>query len=152
MSLTLDEARTRAALLSNVTYDVSLDLTDRETFGVAASVRFDCADPGADTFLELTDALDLAVAGAKEWSYDGRRIHLSGLGASNEVRVEARLAYVTDGDGMHTFTDPADGETYVSAYVGMDIAQRVFPCFDQNDLKAPLTLHVTAPQDWTVLA
>ena len=53
---------------------------------------------------------------------------------------------------MHTFTDPADGETYVSAYVGMDIAQRVFPCFDQNDLKAPLTLHVTAPEGWTVLA
>ena len=152
MSLTLDEARTRAALLSNVAYDLSLDLTDRETFGVGATIRFDCAEPGADTFLELTDALDLAVAGAKEWSYDGRRIHLTGLEASNEVRVEARLAYVTDGDGMHTFTDPADGETYVSAYVGMDIAQRVFPCFDQNDLKAPVTLQVTAPEGWTVLA
>ncbi len=151
MSLTLDEARTRAALLSNVVYDVSLDLTDRETFGVSATVRFDCAEPGADTFLELSDALDLIVAGAKEWSYDGRRIHLSGVEASNEVRVDARLPYVTDGDGMHTFTDPADGETYVSAYVGMDIAQRVFPCFDQNDLKAPLTLQVTAPEGWTVL-
>jgi len=152
VSLTLDEARARAALLYNVVYDVSLDLTDRETFGVAASVRFDCAEPGADTFLELTDALDLVVAGANEWSYDGRRIHLSGLEASNEVRVGARLPYVTDGDGMHTFTDPADGETYVSAYIGMDIAQRVFPCFDQNDLKAPLTLHVTAPEGWTALA
>ncbi len=65
--------------------------------------------------------------------------------------VEARVPYVTDGDGMHTFTDPADGETYVSAYVGMDIAQRVFPCFDQNDLKAPVTLRVTAPEGWTVL-
>ena len=53
---------------------------------------------------------------------------------------------------MHTFTDPADGETYVSAYVGMDIAQRVFPCFDQNDLKAPVTLQVIAPEGWTVLA
>ncbi|HET7195548.1 MAG TPA: aminopeptidase N, partial [Nocardioides sp.] len=152
MSLTLTEARARAALLANVAYDISLDLTDRETFGVEATVRFDCADPGADTFLELTNALDLVVAGVTEWSYDGRRIHLSGLGASNEVRVGARLAYVTDGDGMHTFTDPADGETYVSAYVGMDIAQRVFPCFDQNDVKAPLTLQVTAPESWTVLA
>jgi aminopeptidase N len=152
VSLTLDEARARAALLSDVMYDLSLDLTDRETFGVRARVRFDCAEPGAETFLELTDALDLAVAGVKEWSYDGRRIHLIGLEASNEVRVEARLAYITDGDGMHTFTDPADGETYVSAYVGMVIAQRVFPCFDQNDLKAPITLEVTAPEDWTVLA
>ena len=152
MSLTLTEARARAALLSNVAYDISLDLTDRETFALRATVRFDCTEPGADTFLELTDALDLAVAGAQEWSYDGRRIHLSGLASSNEVRVEARLRYVTDGDGMHTFTDPADGETYVSAYVGMDIAQRVFPCFDQNDLKAPVTLQVTAPESWTVLA
>ena len=152
MSLTLAEARARAALLSNVVYDLALDLTDRETFGVEATVSFDCAEPGASTFLELTEALDLVVAGATEWSYDGRRIHLSGLGASNEVRVGARLAYVTDGDGMHTFTDPADGETYVSAYIGMDIAQRVFPCFDQNDLKAPLTLQVTAPESWTVLA
>ncbi len=152
MSLTLDEARSRAALLSNVAYDLSLDLVDRETFGVGATIRFDCAEPGAGTFLELTDALDLAVAGVKEWSYDGRRIHLTGLETSNEVRVEARLAYVTDGDGMHTFTDPADGETYVSAYVGMDIAQRVFPCFDQNDLKAPVTLQVIAPEGWTVLA
>jgi aminopeptidase N len=152
VSLTLTEARTRAALLSNVAYDVSLDLTDRETFGVKASVQFDCAEPGADTFLELTDAMDLKVAGTSGWSYDGRRIHLSGVDATNDIWVEARLSYVTDGDGMHTFTDPADGETYVSAYVGMDIAQRVFPCFDQNDLKAPLTVHVTAPEGWTVLA
>jgi aminopeptidase N len=152
VSLTLDEARTRAALLSNVAYDVSLDLTDRETFGVRASVQFDCAEPGADTFLELTDAMDLKVAGTNGWSYDGRRIHLSGVEATNDIWVEARLPYVTDGDGMHTFTDPADGETYVSAYVGMDIAQRVLPCFDQNDLKAPLTLHVEAPEGWTVLA
>ena len=151
MSLTLVEARARAALLSGVVYDVSLDLTDRETFGVEASVRFDCAEPGSDTFLELTDAQDLRVTGA-EWTYDGRRIQLTGLAATNDVRVEARLPYVTDGDGMHTFTDPADGETYVSAYCGMDIAQRVFPCFDQNDLKAPLTLHVRAPEGWTVLA
>ena len=54
--------------------------------------------------------------------------------------MEARLPYVTDGDGMHIFTDPADGETYVSAYIGMDVAQRVFACFDQNDLKATVDL------------
>ena len=60
------------------------------------------------------------------------------------MTVEARLPYVTHGDGMHIFTDPADGETYVSAYCGMDIAHRVFASFDQNDLKAPISLTVTA--------
>ena len=38
----------------------------------------------------------------------------------------AHFRTVTDGDGMHIFTDPADGETYMSAYIGMDVAQRVF--------------------------
>ena len=34
----------------------------------------------------------------------------------------------------------------------MDITQKVFPCFDQTDLKATFALTVTAPSHWTVLA
>src|SRR6478609_9581730 len=107
MSLTLLEARTRSASLSDISYAVTLDLTGPGTgwFGCRTSVRFRSATER--TFLELTDAAELVV--------------------------EARLPFVTDGAGMHTMTDPADGETYVSAYVGMDLAQKVFPCFDQND-------------------
>ncbi len=157
MSLTLSEARVRADLLSAISYDVRLDLTgpqDSPTFGCRTTVRFDSAGP--ETFLELTDAseLRLTVNGTPvaEPSYDGRRIVLSGLGAHNEVVVEARVPYVTDGDGMHTFTDPADGERYVSAYLGMDIAQRVFACFDQPDLKATVALGVKADPRWTVVA
>ena len=151
VSLTLHEARARAALLADVSYDVALDLTDRETFGVRARITFTCAEPGASTFLELHDGHDVRVDGAAAEYADGR-IPLRDLAATNEVVVEARLPYVTDGEGMHTFTDPADGEVYASAYVGMDLAHRVFPCFDQNDLKAPITLRVTAPPHWTVLA
>ena len=152
VSLTLDEARTRAALVSDVSYDLHLDLTDRDTFGVRATVRFGCSAPGASTFLELLNGQEVLLDGLPATTYDGRRLALHELSADNEVTVEARLPYVTDGDGMHTFTDPADGHTYVSAYVGMDLAQRIFPCFDQNDLKAPVTLAVTAPAPWRVLA
>ncbi len=34
----------------------------------------------------------------------------------------------------------------------MDVAQKVFACFDQNDLKAPIALSVVADPSWTVLA
>ena len=85
-------------------------------------------------------------------AYDGTRITLHDLAPSNEVVVEARVPYVNDGDGMHTVTDPADDATYVAAYAGMDLAHRVFACFDQPDLKAPITLTVQAPDDWTVVA
>ena len=145
MSLTLAEARVRAALVSDVSYDLTLDLTGRGDYACRATIRFACADEGAETFVELAGATEVLVDGLPATTYDGRRIHLCDLRAANEVTVEARIPYVTDGDGMHTFTDPADGETYVGAYVGMDLCQRIFPCFDQNDLKAPVTLTVVGP-------
>ena len=45
---------------------------------------------------------------------------------------------------MHAFVDPVDGERYVGGYLGLDITQRLFACFDQLDLKAPITLTVEA--------
>jgi aminopeptidase N len=155
VSLTYDEARARGARISNVTYAIDLDLTSRESFGCRTTVTFDLVDPRATTFLELTHADDLRLtvndAAVASPAYDGHRITLHDLKPVNEVLVEARIPYVNDGDGMHTFTDPADDATYVAAYAGMDLSQKVFACFDQPDLKAPITLTVRAPEAWTVI-
>src|SRR6476661_8225896 len=102
VSLTLAEARARAALVSSVTYDIELDLTGTgATFGCRTTIRFR-ATPGSSTFLELTHAtkLSLVVNGSRvdEPAYDGSRIALTGLAATNEVVVESRVPYVTDGD------------------------------------------------------
>ncbi len=154
MSLTLDEARARATLLSEVAYDLALDLTSAESFRSRVAVRF--RTTGGDTFLELhrAESLEVTLDGSVvEPAYDGVRIPLVGLAAgAHEVVVDARLRYVTDGEGLHTFTDPVDGERYVGGYLGLDITQRLFACFDQLDLKAPITLTVTADPQWTVLS
>ncbi|MBZ5739709.1 aminopeptidase N [Nocardioides mangrovi] len=154
-SLTLDEARERAAQLTEVAYAVDLDLTDAETFGSRTLVRFRSAS--SQTFLELTGAVEIEVrvnGAAADATYDGSRIRLNHLATDgvNEVEVDARLPYVTDGDGMHRTVDPADGEAYVGAYLGMDIAHKVYACFDQNDLKASFDVTVVADPTWTVLA
>jgi len=155
-SLTYHEALERSARISGVGYRIDLDLTSRETFGCRTTVTFTLADPRATTFLELSHAQDLRLtvndAPVTSPAYDGHRITLHDLAPHNEVVVEARIPYVNDGDGMHTFTDPADDTTYVAAYAGMDLSRKVFACFDQPDLKAPITLTVRAPEDWTVVA
>ena len=52
--LTRDEARTRASLLSGLSYDIALDLTTgEETFGCTTTIRFRCNDPGTSTFVDL---------------------------------------------------------------------------------------------------
>ncbi|NKF33222.1 aminopeptidase N, partial [Pseudomonas sp. BGM005] len=45
--------------------------------------------------------------------FDGARIALRGLGASNIVRIEAVAAYSRSGEGMHRFHDPVDDRTYL---------------------------------------
>ena len=60
MSLTLTEARARAAVVSDVSYDVDLDLTDTATFGVRTTVRF-AAD--ADTFQTVGPQIQWALLG-----------------------------------------------------------------------------------------
>jgi len=154
-SLTRDEAVRRAALLDVASYDVALAITDAATFTSRSVVRFSCSAPGSSTFVELADAhawvATLNGAGVPDDHREGNRIRLDGLLADNELVVEATLPCVTTGDGMHRYVDPADGATYLTAFCGSDLAQRVFACFDQPDLKATVALSVSAPEDWTVL-
>jgi aminopeptidase N len=154
-SLTRDEAVRRAALLDVASYDVALAISDDATFTSRSIVRFTCSEPGSSTFVELADAhawtATLNGADIPQDRRKGNRIRLDDLLADNELVVEATLPCVTSGDGMHRYVDPADGATYLTAFCGSDLAQRVFACFDQPDLKATVTLSVAAPEDWTVL-
>ncbi|MQA25751.1 MAG: aminopeptidase N [Micromonosporaceae bacterium] len=155
-TLTRAEAARRAALLDVRSYCIDLDLTrGAEEFGSVTVIRFGCARPGADTFVEVKPArLRRAVLDGVELDpgeLDGDRLPLRDLAAENELTVEADMAYSHTGEGLHRSVDPVDGETYLYAQACMDDAQRIFPCFDQPDLKAAVTLTVTAPPEWTVL-
>ncbi|MFE9672733.1 aminopeptidase N [Streptomyces sp. NPDC006259] len=155
--LTRDEAQTRAQLLDVHRYTVALDLTTGdETFESVTVIRF-AARTGADTFVELKPAelrsvlLDGQTLAPE--TLDDNRLPLKNLAAGeHELRIAASMRYSRTGEGMHRFTDPADGETYVYTQMFMDDVQRVFAAFDQPDLKAVFELSVKAPEGWTVLA
>ncbi|MCW2877212.1 MAG: Membrane alanyl aminopeptidase [Sphaerisporangium sp.] len=156
-SLRHDEAVTRAELLRVESYDIDLDLTEaRESpnFSCGTTVRFSCARPGAETFVELkpvsVQEIRLNGVPVDPATLVDNRLPLTGLQAGNELLVRATMAYSNTGEGLHRFTDPEDGEVYLYAQTCLDDAQRVFACFDQPDLKAPVRLSVTAPQEWTV--
>ncbi len=155
LSLTHDEAVNRARLLTVRSYLVDLDLTCTDAvFESVSTVRFDCALPGSTSFAELVGRLRSATLNGRELPLEcqDNRLPLPDLAASNELVVHAELDFSHTGQGLHRFVDPADGETYLYAMSFLDNAQRIFCCFDQPDLKAPLTLSVTAPSAWTVLS
>ena len=155
-ALTYEEAQERSRLMDVLEYRVELDVTGGDdVFGSVTVVRFGCRAPGADSFVEIRPArLRRVVLNGRDVDpamLTGNRLPLTGLRALNELRVEADMPYSRTGAGLHRFTDPADGETYLALHGGLDNAQRVMAAFDQPDLKAVITAAVTAPASWTVI-
>ncbi|MGY2703588.1 aminopeptidase N [Nocardioides sp. HB32] len=153
-SLQHTEAIARFELLTVDGYDVVLDLAgDESTFGSVTTLRFQSA--GGPTFV------DLKPVRVNEIRLNGQRLDpdllergrlpLETTAGANELVVDAVMPFRNDGEGLHRSTDPADGRQYVYGMSFMDAAPTVFACFDQPDLKAPYTFHVTAPADWVVI-
>ncbi|MFF8230246.1 aminopeptidase N [Streptomyces caelestis] len=155
--LTRDEAQTRAGLLDVHRYTIELDLTTGdEVFDSRTLIRFSARADG-DTFVEIRPAelrsVTLDGQPLDPEALDGNRLPLKNLTAGeHELRVHAHMRYSRTGEGMHRFTDPTDGETYVYTQLFLDDVQRVYAAFDQPDLKAVFELSVKAPRGWTVLA
>ncbi|MFI7298729.1 aminopeptidase N [Streptomyces sp. NPDC050121] len=155
--LTRDEALSRAKLLDVHRYTIELDLTTGDdTFESVTVIGF-AARAHGDTFVEVRpDTLHSVTLDGEPLdpeTLDDNRLPLNNLTAGDhELRIRADMRYSRTGEGMHRFTDPTDGETYLYTQLFMDDVQRVFAAFDQPDLKAVFDLSVKAPENWTVLA
>ncbi|MCO8308133.1 MULTISPECIES: aminopeptidase N [Streptomyces] len=160
-NLTREEAQQRARLLTVDAYEIELDLSGAQeggTYRSVTTVRFDAAEAGAETFIDLVaptvhevvlngDALDPAEV------FRDSRIALPGLPAGrNELRVVADCAYTNTGEGLHRFVDPVDQQAYLYTQFEVPDARRVFASFEQPDLKATFQFTVTAPEGWTVIS
>jgi aminopeptidase N len=156
-----DEARERARLITVSSYDVELDLTDSSgdkpgetTFRSRTVVRFTSTEPGASTYLDLTapTLLSATLNGTPLTDFDGNRLQLPSLHADNELVVDADMAYMRTGEGLHRFVDPVDGSVYLYSQFETFEAHRMYGCFDQPDLKAVFRITVRAPRDWVVVS
>ncbi|CAM2852797.1 aminopeptidase N [Prescottella defluvii] len=160
-NLTRAEAAARSAAVTVRSYRVELDVSGAPDgsvpgFATSTTVEFDCVAPGtAETWLDFLgpEVLSVTVNGeAVDTEFDGARIALRGLRASNTVVIHAVGAYSRSGEGLHRFDDPVDGATYLYTQYEPSDARRVFACFEQPDMKAPFTFVVTAPGGWEVMS
>uniref|UniRef100_A0AAU3HV85 Aminopeptidase N n=1 Tax=Streptomyces sp. NBC_01393 TaxID=2903851 RepID=A0AAU3HV85_9ACTN len=160
-NLTREEAQQRAKLLTVDSYEVDLDLSGAQeggTYRSVTTVRFDSAETGAESFIDLVapavhevtlngDPLDPAEV------FKDSRIALPGLlQGRNVVRVVADCAYTNTGEGLHRFVDPVDQQAYLYTQFEVPDARRVFASFEQPDLKATFQFTVKAPNGWTVIS
>jgi aminopeptidase N len=156
-NLTREEARRRAELIQTPLYDISLDLSrDSDTFACEATIHFLCQEPGANTFIDFlvpsVDSCELNGEEVAKEAFNGARITLTNLRDANELHVLATCEYQNIGAGLNRFKDPVDHKIYLHSQFETFDAHRMFPCFDQPDLKASFTFTVLAPSDWVVVS
>ncbi|MEV3992974.1 aminopeptidase N [Streptomyces sp. NPDC049837] len=160
-NLTREEAQRRAELLTVDSYEIDLDLSGAQeggTYRSVTTVRFDSAEDGAESFIDLVapavhkvtlngHKLDVAAV------FRDSRIKLKHLKQGrNELTVVADCAYTNTGEGLHKFVDPVDDQAYLYTQFEVPDARRVFASFEQPDLKATFQFTVKAPSGWTVIS
>ncbi|MEU6841356.1 aminopeptidase N [Streptomyces sp. NPDC046716] len=160
-NLTREEAQQRAKLLTVDSYEIDLDLSGAQeggTFRSATTVRFDSAEAGAETFIDLiADAVHEVVLNGRSLDvaavFRDSRIALAHLESGpNELRIVADCAYTNTGEGLHRFVDPVDQQAYLYTQFEVPDARRVFASFEQPDLKGTFQFTVKAPTGWTVIS
>ena len=155
--LTQVEAESRASRVSNCVYGIDLDLVaGASSYRGDVSITFRLSSTG-EIFLDFRGKTikELNVNGQiVEPIWNGYRLTLPAdlLMESNLVRVRYENDYDHQGDGLHQFVDPEDGAEYLFTNFEPYSSHRLFPQFDQPDIKARYSLTVTAPDSWEIAA
>ena len=157
-SLTHAEAIARTQAIDLSSYHLHLDVSgaqDNLTFPVTSRITFSTQEP--ELFVDYLgeQVTKVAVQGEDvEVDFHDSRIYLHELPEGEEITVEIQgvSAFSRTGQGMHRMVDNADGNTYLYSHLEPSDARRIFPCFDQPDLKAVFYTTITAPEGWQVLS
>lgn len=160
--LTRTDALERSRRLDLTAADVHLDVSgaaDPQTTTFPVTVRWQCdAKAGTEhTFLDFIGRVDSVEINGHALSPEEREaavsdgcIELHPLSEHNVVVVAGHGHYSRSGEGLHRYTDPEDGQTYLYTQYEPADARRVMPCFDQPDLRTTWRFSVTAPAGWSV--
>ncbi len=155
--LSRSEAVDRARRVGRVAYTLELDLEEgRSTYRGLARLRFPVRGTG-DLFLDFRGgSIERLSINGREIGPErpGHRILLPAelLAPTTEVEVSYENEYDRGGDGFHHFVDPVDGAEYLYSNFEPFEAHRLYPCFDQPDLKGTYAVTVRAPAAWSVIA
>jgi len=158
-NLTKVEALTRSQHITVKAYAIEIDLRDvatSPTFRTTATVTF-LAEPGQSSFIDaIAQTVHRVTLNGKDLDpadvFADSRIQLPSLKADNTLEVEADFAYTNSGEGLHRFVDPVDSEVYLYTQFEVPDSRRVFPVFEQPDLKATFSFTIHAPAHWEVVS
>ncbi|QFU21495.1 aminopeptidase N [Shewanella eurypsychrophilus] len=153
------KAKARKARISDIHYQLTVNLTQADHFSATSLVTFQLSDPKDAIQLDLEQANISAfiINDHKIYPrYDGSVFTLSPsllVSGSNTVEISYSRAYSKEQHpGLVRYIDPIDGEAYLTSNLAPNWSRKWFAAFDQPDLKASYSVNVLAPKNWTVIS
>lgn len=154
------DAESRKARLSNIHYNLSINLDEASTsYSGKDQITFDLSDTSQplrlDFFQGTAGAINAngqnlpATAKHKYWIELPARALKKG---TNTVTVAYTQEYSREGQGLYRYVDPETKDVFLYSQFETFDANKFMPCFDQPDLRATLNLTVEAPARWTVIS
>ena len=151
-------ATRRAAQISGVRYELHLDLTGRDTAHGRVRISFLKRDTG-DVILDFRGPwTSLAIVNgdtARGVENNGAHLRIPAhylRRGRNDVALAFTARMAPAGASIIRFHDETDGNEYLYTLLVPSDAHALFPCFDQPDLKARLTLTLVVPRGWLAIA
>lgn len=168
LSLSRDEAVIRSNQVSRVSYLLWFGLdSEQDQFTGKTVIQFNLREnakkSGRPLLIDLEEGTvtSLSINGnlvpedKLKDRFDGHHVVLQMKElqeAANQIKISYTHPYSATGNGLHRFKDPVDNRVYINSHFEPYYAHRMFPCFDQPDIKATYELTVEAPNDWTVIS
>ncbi len=158
----------RAARVTSVRYQLSLDVTRRDTAIGRVVVEFRQSHHGeavldfrglsVGTIVANGDTLHGSLPGARardrRHHWDGAHIRIPAAhtrAGRNRMEIAFVAPVAPAGASIIRATDGTDGADYLYTLLVPADANLLFPSFDQPDLKARISLSLTTPRDWRAL-
>ncbi len=153
-------AQLRAQQVSNISYKLSIKIdSSPERFVGSNTIDFTLNKKKSESLtidLYGAEVLELLANGkAIPWQYNDYFITVASAdlrSGENSLTIKYNGRYANDGMGFHRYRDAATGNIYVYTNFEPFYANRLFPHFDQPDLKASYELDVLAPDSWHVIS
>jgi aminopeptidase N len=153
-------ARLRAQQIADVDYRLYLNLDgERQDFDGDITITFSLTKNN-----KMPVTVDFDGGQVKSVMLNGRAVSWQQLewfirfapelfsAGKNTLQIQFSHAYATAGDGLHRYKDPQSGKVYLYTNFEPFNAHKMFPHFDQPDIKASYLLSVDAPTDWQVVS
>ncbi|MFT6631866.1 MAG: aminopeptidase N [Bacteriovoracaceae bacterium] len=156
--LSQQDAIKRSKKVSKVKYELNFNLSDKsKKFSGSSRIKFQLSDNSSPLRIDFHKGkiFTIIVNGKiSKIDYNNSFISINEMDllvGMNKVEIDFEKEFSTDGSGLYRFVDLEDKRVYTYSDLEPYDANKVFPCFDQPNLKATYKMQVLAPSDWSVI-